>query len=259
MKSTIRKIFQDASQGALDTSTMNIRIIACRVFEPEITHISQHSQSPVHVEYLPLRAHDDPKDLRAQLQAKLDDDDGSFDLVVLAYGLCGNAIAGLRAASTPILIPQAHDCSHILLGSTEAHQRYFGDTPSRAWTTPGYLKEDGDPIRGGAESLGYDLASLIEQYGEENGRYVYETMKGSAGDPVVYYLDVPETRDEALFDRARRAVSERGKELREIPATLSVLRELLLGGRGGEVLLVPPGATIQPSYDHRVIKVEVTQ
>jgi hypothetical protein len=30
--------------------------------------------------------------------------------VVLAYGLCGGATAGLRAGSIPLVVPRAHDC-----------------------------------------------------------------------------------------------------------------------------------------------------
>ena len=93
----------------------------------------------------------------------------------------------------------------------------------------------------------------MEQYGEENGRYVWETMKADDSDPVLYYFDVPETRNAALEERARKVAEERDKELQVIPATLDLLRDLLTGRTGEEILYVPPGSAIQPTWDDQVI------
>ncbi len=232
---------------------MNLHIIACRVFEPEIRVLTGDGRPDLSIEYLPLREHDRPEELRRQLQDLIDNIPSDRDAVVLAYGLCGNAAVGLKAGKVPLLIPKAHDCSGILLGSGAAHKALFADHPSRGWTSNGYLLADGEPVRSGAETLGYSLEDLIDQYGEENGRYVCETMKADDSDPVLYYLDLHETRDTALADRARRAAEDRDKELQVIPATLDLLRDLLTGRTGEEILYVPPGSVIQATWDDLVI------
>jgi hypothetical protein len=118
----------------------------------------------------------------------------------------------------------------------------------------GYLRGENEPVReGDSTPSGYDLENLIREYGEENGRYIWETMRGSNEDPVLYYLDVPETRDEESVQRAREVAEERNKVLEMVPATLETL-ERLLGGKGGtEILLVPPGSTISPTWDDNVV------
>ena len=238
--------------------TMKFVVIACRVFSPELEVLRQRSRDELILEYLPLRAHDEPEVLKSEIQALIDHHDGtdSVDAVILAYGLCGNATAGLRAGGLPLYIPRAHDCSQILLGGGAAHREYFGDMPSRGWTSRGYLQEEGDPFRTGDSSFSWQMEELVAQYGEENAAYIWETMHGSdsAEDPVLYFLDVPETTDEEILERARERAVERRKELQVIPATLDLIARLL-GGRGGEeILRVEPGETIQPTWNETVME-----
>jgi hypothetical protein len=104
----------------------------------------------------------------------------------------------------------------------------------------------------------WDMKTLIEHYGEENARYVWDALHSSdsADDPVLYYLDVPETRNPEVLKRAGEKAGLRGKTLEVIPATLALLAELL-GGRGGdEILRVPPGCFIAPSWDDEVLRFE---
>jgi hypothetical protein len=231
------------------------------VFEPELEHILKDSggrPDQITVDWLPLRAHDQPEVLRTDLQ-KLINAAGDTDAVVLAYGLCGNAAAGLRAGPVPLYIPRAHDCSHILLGSTGTHRKYFGENPSRGWTSRGYLQSEDNPFREGETSIGWDMDMLIEQYGEENARYVWDTLHASdsSADPVLYFLDVPETSAAAVIRRAADKAALRGKTLEVVPATLDLLIRLL-GGRGGDgILKVPPGAAITPSWDDSVMRTEM--
>ena len=239
---------------------MKLKVIACRVFEPEMDVILKSTvigDSDISVDWLPLRAHDQPETLRGELQALIDAA-LDFDAVILAYGLCGNASAGLRAGTAPLFIPRAHDCSQILLGGLSAHNKRFADNPSRGWTSRGYMAEDNDPFRVGETVSGWDMKSLVDQYGEENARYVWDTLHASdsCDDPVLYFLDVPETGDPVVLEGARRKAEERGKRLEVIPATLSLLIRLM-GGRGGdEILHVPPGAVIKPTWDDNVIMSE---
>jgi len=182
-----------------------------------------------------------------------------YDAVILAYGLCGNATSGLRAGSAPLYIPRAHDCSHILLGGRAGHAKFFEENPSRGWTSRGYIAEEGDPFRVGEAISGWDMESLVKQYGEENARYVWDTLHASdsSDDPVLYFLNVPETDTPELLEEAEGKARERGKRLEVVPATLSLLIRLLGGKGGDEILYVPPGSTIRPTWDNTVIKSEL--
>ncbi len=237
---------------------MKFIVIACRVFEPELEILRQRSTDELVMEFLPMRAHDNPSLLRREIQSLIDkyNDDSDAEALILAYGLCGNATSELKAGKLPVFIPRAHDCSQILLGGHKVHQKYFAETPSRGWTSRGYLAEEGDPFRTGSPAEIWDMAELIRDYGEENARFIYETMKGSdsAADPVLYFLDVPETNTPEVLEQARERAVARNKELKVIPATLALL-DRLLGGRGGdEILRVEPGESIHPTWDNDVME-----
>ena len=235
-------------------------MISCRVFVPELEIILKNAASgpdEIDIDWLPLRAHDQPDVLRNDIQLLIDaaDDVGTYDAVFLAYGLCGNAVSGIRAGLIPLYIPRAHDCSHILLGGYTAHAKFFKENPSRGWTSRGYLEEEGDPFRAGGGGNDWDLETLVKKYGEENARYVYDALHASdsSGDKVLYYLDVPETGSPEFLLKARERAKERGKHLEVIPATLTFLSRLL-GGRGGsEILCIPPGSAIRPSWDKQIM------
>ncbi len=234
-------------------------MISCRVFVPEMEILLNAAVSgpdEVDIEWLPLRAHDQPDILRKDIQSLIDaaDFDGSYDAVLLAYGLCGNAAAGLQAGSIPLYIPRAHDCSHILLGG-KSHTKFFKDNPSRGWTSRGYMEEEGDPFRAGGGENDWDLDSLIRKYGEENALYIRETLQASdsSSDKVLYFLDLPETGSPELLVTARKRAEDRGKHLEVIPATLTLLTMLLAGRGGTEILYVPPGSAIRPSWDNKIM------
>jgi hypothetical protein len=254
-------------KSKFDNPTMKIKVIACRVFEPELNHIfgsapdgagSFESGEQVSIDWLPLRAHDQPEVLKNDIQALIDAAE-DFDAVVLAYGLCGNATAGLRAGNVPLYMPRAHDCSQILLGSGEAHRRFFGENPSRGWTSRGYMAAEDDPFRAGESVMGWELAPLIEQYGEENARYIWDTLHASDSveDDILYYLDVKETSEPEILRLAVEKAELRGKKLETVPGTLDYLVRLLAGRGGDEILRVPPGAAIHPSWDENVVKTEL--
>ncbi len=239
---------------------MKIRVIACRVFAPEMEYLLKLTSDDVSIEFLPLRAHDQPDTLRTDIQA-LVDDARNVDAVVLAYGLCGNATAGIRAGNVPLYIPKAHDCSQILLGGMAEHQRFFKDNPSRGWTSRGYIEEGGDVFRSGDSNDSWTVEDLIEQYGEENARYVIDILHSSDSndDKVLYFLDIPETSNEAVYRDAREKAESRSKNIQIIPGTLNFLSRLL-GGKGGkEILRLAPGESIMPSWDEDVIKPSVIE
>ena len=43
--------------------------------------------------------------------------EGVYDAILLGYGLCGNGLAGVTARHTRLVLPRAHDCIGILMGS----------------------------------------------------------------------------------------------------------------------------------------------
>ena len=135
-----------------------LRRLLAEEIETEVFEISQHTR---------------PKLLKQALQEAINRADGKHDFILLGYGLCSNAVAGLVASKSTLVIPRIHDCIGIFLGSNRAYQAEMAHEPAY-FLTHGYI-------------TGYTIASCgplaevdraARRYGREHAeRIVGEMMK----------------------------------------------------------------------------------
>src|SRR5436190_317223 len=94
----------------------------------------------VEVRYFEMGLDDRPSNLRSTLQENLEALDQRTDIsaVVLAYGLCGRGTAGLKPTRHQLVIPRAHDCITVLMGSKEAYAEHQRRCPTCIYYTPGW-------------------------------------------------------------------------------------------------------------------------
>jgi len=235
------------------------KLIACEVLTRELCRYLADSPHTVDVEFTPKGAHDNSNNLRALLQSRIDEAEASprcYDAILLGYGLCGNSTVNLTARTTRLVIPRAHDCCTLFLGSREKFKKHFADAPSTPFSAAGYMERDGvymrEPTLSSATGLYATLEEYIARYGEENGRYIFETlygsMKASEGDRVVF-IDLPETRHLNYLERCRWLACQDGKELVVLEGSGRLLRKLVFGEWDEEFLIVEPGQRIVGVYD----------
>jgi len=163
---------------------MRIKLIGCDVFARVLYRLAADSPHTVDLEILPMLAHDEPDQLREDLQEAIDrcsKNDVTYDKVVLAYGLCGNAVKDLKC-HVPMIIPRVHDCCALYMGSREEFLRVFGDRLSTRWCTSGYHERCGDywattftPSQKPNHNFP-DYKQLVEKHGEENAKYVWDML-----------------------------------------------------------------------------------
>jgi hypothetical protein len=91
---------------------MKIKVIACEVMKEEILSIEPLLDQEF--EFVSMDFHLYPKKLGTELQNIIDRSLG-YDRIILAFGLCGGAARGLKAANCPITIPRVHDCISVFL------------------------------------------------------------------------------------------------------------------------------------------------
>ncbi len=159
-----------------------ILALTCEVLARSVYLSAARSPHVVDVRLNRRGLHDDPPNLRTILQAEIDEIGAPYDAVVLAYGLCGGATAGLRAGTIPLVVPRAHDCITLFLGSRDRYTQEFVGHPGTYWYVQDYLErsEDGSAF-GGVGSLS-DAATqatyeeYVEKYGEENAAYLMEAL-----------------------------------------------------------------------------------
>jgi hypothetical protein len=156
------------------------------------------TRNVIDIEFTKLQSHNEPDILRALIQGLIDkaDAEGVYEAVLLGYGLCGNSAAGLKGRGQKLVIPRAHDCCTVFLGSRKKFEEHFSERLSSQWSSHGYLERSSEYIGGTdiGKSIGYDrdYAALVEQYGEENAEYIWETLHPArnVGKDDRIYIDV---------------------------------------------------------------------
>ncbi len=226
---------------------MKLKVIACNVFFREICHAAARTPHTLDLEFIELGEHLKPSRLRQQLQAAIDRST-DFDAVVLAYGLCGRSTDGLSAGAIPLVLPRSHDCCGILLGSRKRFEEIFSPMPSTPFSSTGYIERGNYYFADGEMMLGDSYEALIETYGEEDARYIYEAMHPKLDGELqpIYFIDIPGIPSEAAKAKCRAKAEEEKRPFREIPGSLNLIEKLLFADwNPEEFLTVPPGANIK--------------
>jgi hypothetical protein len=206
--------------------------------------------------------HNAPKNLRSRLQAGIDAvEPGECDAVLLAYGVCGTSALGLAARHTPLVMPRAHDCITLYLGSRRRYQEEFDAHPGTYWYSMDYLEHNqpGSNAGLGAANLGVMqelYEEYVQKYGQDNADYLMEVMGewGKHYDRAAF-IDTG-LGDSSAFEQIAREQAERRGWLFERKQGSRRLVEMLLSGQWpeDEFLVVPPGCVIRQGDDRRLIE-----
>ena len=241
--------------------------IVCEVFHREACAAAAQSRLRVDFEFLPKSLHDIGESLMSsRLQEIIDSKTREVpvetrpDAIVLLYGLCNNGIRGLTAP-VPLVVPRAHDCITLLLGSRERYEAHFAAHPGTFYKSPGWIERDSDPNDNPASvtsrlGLSRNYAELVEQFGEDNAQYLMETM----GDWLKHYkrlclITTGVGPEEEYRECSRAQAEEKGWLFEEVAGDTGLIRRLLNGEWDErECLVLQPGQKIVASHEEGVIR-----
>jgi len=134
--------------GAVDFSALRDTrwaLLACDVFAEELEDFLKiHPHPPVHRETFDVGLHMVPDDMRQNLQARIFHIEETYrpDVILLLFGLCGNAAVGLHAHCAKLVIPRTHECIAMFLGSTEQYLQLKKEKPCLYFCSPGWNKSE---------------------------------------------------------------------------------------------------------------------
>ena len=228
---------------------MKLKLIACNVFQAELDSLIPDCPNSLDVEYLELGEHARPNTLRQKLQERIDAVSG-YDAVLLAYGLCGTATVGVTARSLPLILPRSHDCCGILLGSRKRFEEIFKPMPSTPFASIGFVKSGNYYFSDGELMLGDSYAKLVEDYGEDDAKYIWDAMHPKLDGKLqcIYFIHTLPAPD--IVAQSRANAEAEGREFRELTGNLRLLRMLIYGEwLQDEFLIVPPGSSIRQVGD----------
>ena len=251
---------------------MVIKLISCEVFTREVCRCVAASPNVIDLEFTPKDAHNKPDSLRELLQERIDAASSSargYDAIALCLGVCGTSTVGLKSRGIPVVMPRAHDCCTLYLGSKERFKEHFGDRPSTGFSAVGYIEHgngmdlvrEADDVR---RQMGMDAsyADLVEKYGEENAAYIWETLSKTnerlASDPIVF-IDMPGVDGATHLKACQAAAESQGKPFERLTGDLSFIRALVSGEWNKEdFLVITEGEEIGGVYDLDEVVTAVT-
>ena len=237
---------------------MKFYVIACDVVYRECLKAAAYSPHTATLSFHPLGMHDKPDELRAVLQEDIDSASGSqYDYILLAYGLCSRVTAGLKSNDTPIVIPRAHDCITLLLGSQEAYRTEFESHPGTYYYSCGWIERRGEgSTRQGIDRLAEaKYQEYVEKYGEDNAKYLFD-MESQW---LTHYnrtalIDMGMGDLEQYRAYTKSIASDNDWAYDEIPGDTRLIDNLLFGDwNSGEYLIVSPGQKTVESVNAGII------
>lgn len=241
---------------------MYLKLISCDVLARPAYYCAAFSPHTVDIELLQKGLHVKPEDLRAELAVRLSKvEPGQYDAILLGYGLCSNSIVGLGSAHTTIVVPRAHDCITLFLGSCERYASEFRANPGTYWYTPDYLERGGaagDVVALGA-TVGGDMetvyAEYVVKYGKDNADYLMEVMGAwTQHYNRAVYIRTQEVAFPDISGQVREVADRRGWNFVELAGSLILVRDLLNGEWDQKrFLTIPPGHVIEPSNDSGIV------
>jgi hypothetical protein len=241
---------------------MRFKLIGCEVLYRELCDAVASAPHAIDVEFLPKGLHDlGCAGMRAELQRKIDGVDGSaYAAVLLGYALCGNGLDGLAACSLPLVVPRAHDCIALLLGSRQRYQEYFDTHPGVYYRSTGWLERGAtlEQLAQRRTGAGYELEELVRKYGEENGHYLFDELnRYKRAYTQLTFIETGLEPDGRFEDQARQEAWERGWRFEKLPGSLRLFRALVAGDwNPKDFLVVEPGWRIAACYDEAIIRAE---
>lgn len=240
------------------------KLFACEIMQNEMKQSLLETPHEVDVTYVSTELHRlGGEKMRWRLQNMIDEvDTANYDALLMGYGLCNNGISGLKC-QIPMVIPRAHDCITLFMGSMDRYKSYHNEFSGSYYMSPGWVdhSEGGeltDQHAMAMDELGMqkNYEEYINLYGEENGKYLWEML----GDGTVHYdnftyvdTDIPNQKDYVTY--VKEEAKKKGWAYRKYKGNRNLLTRLVCGQwSSNEFLVVLPGESIKPSYDDSVIR-----
>lgn len=217
-------------------------------FTRDTTHIRRR-------EFFEIGLHDQPTGLRAKLAGAIEraEADPAVEAVVLVYGLCGLALVDLAPRRCPLVVPRAHDCITLFLGSKERYATCMRADPGLYWYSPGWNRDKRVP---GPEREAQLRAAYTEKFGAEDAEALLAMERESfAQHTGAGYVDLGQPGDERHRAYAESCAASLGWSLTPRRGDATLLRDLLHGPwDDARFLVVSPGQRIAFSVDASIVK-----
>ena len=211
-----------------DGDSRRLVLIAC----PAVTgELADGAADAADCRELEAHLHIKPDDLKAALKAAVAEADEPGNTIVLGYGLCSNAVLGLKTEHATLVVPRVDDCIAMLLGSNEAFSREAEKERGSYYVAKAYLDE--------CSTIVSEHEAMVEKYGRERAermmRLVLKHYKR------VVLVDTGRYDLEPLRERVGAVAQIYDLAVEEVAGTTRILDGLVADDWGDDFVVAPPG------------------
>ena len=243
------------------------KVLACKIFQRELSQVVPACPNALDITFMRQDLHMVPGKLRDALQKEIDSIESGEDLhtnearfgemeaILLGYGLCSNALAGIHSSRLPLVIPRAHDCITLFMGSKERYAKYFEEAPGSFYYNQSWLDLGLDI---GHADIERKRSEYMEKFDgdEDTVEYLLEMDREMIRNyRYITYITWPGMPGERGIAEAEKIAERAGLELLRYEGSEKLMADLVNGNWNEEdFLILRPGEVLQPSYDELVIK-----
>jgi hypothetical protein len=177
--------------------------------------------------------HTDPDKLRSALQAAIDATEPSVTTILLGYGLCSRAVAGLKSNTRTLIIPKVDDCIAIFLGSDIEYKEQHRIEPGTLYQTKGWIETD-KSLKG--------LPDMIKKYGQTRAKWLFKQMFKNY--TRLAFINTGNYQIERYRSESRAAAANLGLRFEEIQGSNALVKKLLFGPWDSEFVIAAPGQAL---------------
>jgi hypothetical protein len=207
------------------------KLIACAAVIEEMSPFIPPRMS---YEVLDFGLHTDPESLKIALQNAIDSSAPDIETILLGYGLCSQAVVGLRSGSRTLIMPRVDDCIAIFLGSAAEYQKQYDTVPGTYYLTRGWIESHETPFSE------YDI--LVKRYGEQIAkRIINQILKNYTR---LAFINTGNSRLECYREHARSMAERFNLRYEEIQGSDAIIKKMLYGPWDDEFVITSPGKII---------------
>ncbi len=230
-------------------------VVACAVFEAEVRAFATGLSHLVSLTFLPQSLHNEPATLNVALRQTVAaiEADTQAEVIVLVYGVCSRGIERIPLRRCRMIVPRAHDCITLLLGSKERYRHYQKTNPAIYWYSPGWNARDAVPGPRRHQRL---QAEYTAKFDEDEAAYLLAMEKElHAPYTTAAYVDLGIGDAATNIAYTQQCACWMGWDFERVSGDPRLLLDLLSGAWDDERFLsVQPRQWIQLSLDDRVIE-----
>jgi len=209
-------------------ASKELRLIACPAVLGEL---AEGATDGVDCGTLDAQLHLSPERLKEGLRAAVAEADKPGATIVLGFGLCSNAVIGLKTEHATMVVPKVDDCIAMLLGSNEAFAEQCEKARGTYFVSKAYLDE--------CDTILSDHDKLVEKRGPERAEELMRLLLQHYTRIVV--IDTGRHDLGPYRERVAEFAERFDLTVEDVPGTTRILDALVGDDWGDDFVVAPPG------------------